>query len=54
MMRCLATTDEGYMALVSHQVEIGDFIYLLFGSSVFYVLRPKGGNFSNFNRLVRM
>ncbi|KAK3171594.1 hypothetical protein OEA41_003678 [Lepraria neglecta] len=41
----LATSMKGYMALVSHQVEVGDIIYRLFGSSVLYVLRPKGDNF---------
>ena len=36
---------KGHMALVSHQVEVGDIIYCLFGGSVLYVLRPKGDNF---------
>jgi hypothetical protein len=44
-MRCLATSKKGYMALVSHQVKVGDLIYCLFGGSVLYVLRPKGDRF---------
>ena len=43
--RRLATSMKGYTAPVSHQVEVGDIIYCLFGGSVLYVLRPKGDNF---------
>ena len=43
--RRLATSKKGYMALVSHQIEVGDLIYCLFGGSVLYVLRPKGDQF---------
>jgi hypothetical protein len=42
LMRCLALTENGYMALVSHQAQVGDIIFLLLGGSVLYVLRPKG------------
>jgi Heterokaryon incompatibility protein (HET) len=44
-MRRLAWTENLYMGLVSHQAQIGDFIYVLFGGSMLYVLRPKEDDF---------
>ncbi|KAL2040599.1 hypothetical protein N7G274_006578 [Stereocaulon virgatum] len=43
--RLLATSKKGYMALVSHQIEVEDLKYHLFGGSVLCVLRPKGDEF---------
>ena len=44
-LRRLATSETGYMGLVSHQAQIGDVIYMLWGGSVPYLLRPKGDGF---------
>jgi hypothetical protein len=43
--RRLSYSEKGYMALVSHQAQIGDLIFILCGGSMLYVLRPKGDNF---------
>ncbi|MCJ1404919.1 hypothetical protein MMC11_008145 [Xylographa trunciseda] len=44
-MRRFAKTTAGLLALVSHQAEVGDVIYVLHGASVPFVLRPRGNAF---------
>jgi Heterokaryon incompatibility protein (HET) len=44
-MRRLAWTENLYIGLTSHQAQVGDLIYVLFGGSMLYVLRPKGDDF---------
>jgi heterokaryon incompatibility protein (HET) len=43
--RRLAYTEDGYMCLVSHQADVNDAIFMLFGGSVLYVLRPQGDDY---------
>lgn len=43
--QCGRLNKKDYMAIVSHQVEVGDIIYCRFGGSALYVLWPEGDKF---------
>jgi hypothetical protein len=45
--RCMATTNHGYMALVTSHTEVGDRLFVLNGGSLVYILRPlEDGKYS--------
>jgi hypothetical protein len=43
--RAFAISEKGYFALVTWQVEVGDVIFVLFGGSILYLLRPHGNEY---------